>query len=300
MSDQEIVLHCPKCGQHDIPKLGVNISLGVFNCFRCGWAGKLRKLYQYPELVSSLEDKVSLSEFAKLNSFKPIDLSHIDALEDLNPVRELVYTDPQYSYLKNRGWSNELMFIYKPLVSLNNKYKDRVILPVIKNDKIVYFTARSIEEHPSMKYKNPSIPRKDVIFESLIPENKFFPNDLVICEGIFDSFSIPNAIALFGKTITAENEINILRKAMNKTNIYVALDSGAEHWIQQICSKLYNWLPNKSINFVDTNKYRINEDLGKMAETMSSFDLLNWIKENSIPYYHKSALDIIKNRLINL
>ena len=292
----EIILHCPRCDDNKEPKLYVNVELGVFNCYRCNFKGKIKKLYRYPALISTLEDKISISEFVKLKSFKPLEVKDIDALEDLNPVRELYYQDPQYDYLINRGWTESLIDIYRPLVSLNPKYKDRVILPVIKDEKIIYFTARSIEDTPKMKYKNPSIPRKDIIFESKLPENKLFNDILVITEGFFDAFAIPNAIALFGKTIASENEQNVLKKAINKSAVYVALDEGAEEWMKTICKKLNSWMPNKKIYYINTSKYQGN-DLGKMSETMTSFELINWIKENSIPYQVSSLIDILRSRI---
>ena len=296
MSDEEYIIACPKCAEGKTPKLYVNPSRAVFNCFRCGWHGRLSALYKYPEIVSSLQDKISLSEFTKLKSFKPLDIKNIDILEDLNPVREVSYQDAQYSYLMSRGWSEELIFIYRPLVSLNPAYLDRVVLPVIKEDKIIYWTARSIKSDGSMKYKNPSIARNDIIFESKLSENKFFPDSLVICEGIFDACSIPNAVALFGKTITKENEINILQKAMRKSKIYVALDFGAEVWIQTICSKLYNWMPTKEIYYINTSNYK-DKDLGDLSEEFTAFELMTWIQSNSLRYKPQSTMDNLKNRL---
>lgn len=296
MSDSEYVINCPRCDSGKSPKLYVNPTKAMFNCFRCGWHGRLSELYKYPEIISSLQDKISLSEFTKLKSFKPLTVKNVDALEDLNPVREISFEDAQYSYLVSRGWSEELIFIYRPLVSLNPAYLDRVILPVIREDKIVYWTARSIKSDGSMKYKNPSIPRKDIIFESKLSENKFFPDSLVICEGIFDACSIPNAVALFGKTITKENETNLLQKLMGKSKVYVALDFGAESWIQTICNKLHNWMPNKEVYYIDTSKYKDN-DLGKLAETLSSFDLMAWIQTNSIRYMPQSTMETLKSRL---
>jgi len=298
MSSEEIIVHCPKCPErHDTPKLYINVDKSVFNCFRCGWHGKLRELYKFPELISTLEDKISLSEFSKLKSFKPLELTNLDVMEDLNPVRELYYQDPQYEYLINRGWTDEIIALYKPLLSMNEQYKNRVILPVIKDEKIIYWTARSIEANSVMKYKNPSIPRNDVIFESLIHENNFFSDKLVICEGLFDAFKVPNAIALFGKTITAENEINIIKKARDKKYIYVALDAGAESNIKTICAKLQSWFPTKQIHYIMTEMYG-EKDLGNMAEEMSSFDLMNFIQNNSLQYINTTILTSLKSKLI--
>lgn len=296
MSDSEYIIACPKCETGKSPKLYVNPGRAVFNCFRCGWHGKLSALYKYPEIVSALQDKISLSEFTKLKSFKPLDVKNIDVLEDLNPVREVSYRDAQYSYLMSRGWSDELVSIYRPLISLNPAYLDRVILPVIKEEKVIYWTARSIKSDGSMKYKNPSLARKDIIFESKLSENEFFPDKLVICEGIFDACSIPNSVALFGKTITKENEANILQKTMGKSTIYVALDLGAESWIQTICNKLYNWVPTKEIYYVDTANYQ-GKDLGDLSEELTAFELMAWIQQNSIRYKPQSIMDNLKSRL---
>ena len=293
---EEIILHCPKCEAHDTPKLYINLEKQVFNCFRCNWHGKIRELYKFPKLVSSLENQLSLAEFAKLKSFKPLDCSNLDVMEDLNPVRELFYEDPQYTYLLNRGWTDDLISLYKPLLSLNPKYKDRVIIPVVKNDKIIYWTARSIIANPVLKYKNPSMPRNNIIFEASIPENRFFLDTLVICEGIFDAFKIPQAISLFGKTITTENELNIIKKASNKDYIFVALDEGAENCMENICKKLYSWFPNKKIRFIDTTKYQ-NEDLGKMSERLTPFELLHWIQDNSKLYVPESLTSSLKAKL---
>ena len=251
---------------------------------------------KYPEVISSLEDKISLLEFTKLKSFKPLEVKDIDALEDLNPVRELFYNDLQYDYLLNRGWSPQLIELYKPLISLNSKYKDRVILPVIKNDKIIYFTARSIETKSKMKYKNPSSPRHDIIFESKLHENTLFPGDMFITEGFFDAFKLPNAAALFGKTIAPDNELNILKKAEDKLRIYVCLDSGAEHWIDMMCRKLSSWMPNKEIYFIDTTKYG-EKDLGNLSEELNTFELVSWIKDNSLRYTTSSLSDGLRSRL---
>ena len=292
----EIILQCPKC-QHNTPKLYVNVELGLFNCFHCEFRGKIKQLYKYPVLVSQLEAQLSLAEFAKLKSFKPLDVKDIDILEDLNPVREIFYEDPQYDYLLSRGWTEDLINIYRPLVSLNPIYKDRVILPIIENDKIIYYTARSLDPKSKLKYKNPSnVSRKSIIFKSLVPEGVLFPNDVIICEGFFDAYKIPNSLALLGKTVSPENESNLLNILSSKSNIYVCLDEGAEYNINILCKLFYSWFPNKNIYFIDTTKY-VGRDLGSLSEELSSIQLLQWIKVNSILYKPASIINSLRNKL---
>ena len=296
----EIIMHCPKCSSKDTPKLYVNVEMGVFNCYRCEFKGRIKRLYKYPELISQLEAQIGLAEYAKLRTFKPLNVKHVDVLEDLNPVREIYYEDPQYTYLLGRGWTDELIDMYKPLVSLNSKYADRVVLPVVENEAIVYYTARSMKKDAVLKYKNPpSVSRKNVIFRSLIPESVLFPKDGVLGEGIFDMFKVPNGLGLLGKTISDENEPNLLAALANKDNIYICLDFGAEKNIDQICAKVYSWFPTKNIYRIDTTKYGEN-DLGDLAKTLTSIELLSWIKANSVLYKPTTLLDSLRMKIASI
>ena len=297
MSD-EIIMSCPRCPEGKSPKLYINIELSLFNCFRCGYKGKLRALYKYPHIISKLEEQLSLSEYAKLKAFKPLDVKHVDVLEDLNPVRELFFEDPQYDYLLSRGWTEDLINIYRPLVSDNPKFKDRVILPVIENEKIIYYTARSITDKTSRKYMNPDhISRKNIIFRSLVSENVLYPTDAVVVEGYFDGYKIPNAVALLGKTLSSDNETNLLEHLSSRSNIYVCLDFGAEEYIDSLCRTFYSWFPNKNIYKIDTKKYG-EDDLGKLSEHMNPIQLMNWIKNNSILYKPETLTQSLKSKLL--
>lgn len=298
---EELILHCPsdECKGHDTPKLYVNVEMGVFNCFRCGFKGKLKALYRYPKLVAKLEEQLSMADFAKLKSFKPLDIKNVDILKDLSPVREIYFEDSQYDYLLCRGWTEDLINLYRPLVSSNPLYKNRVILPVIVNDKIIYYTARSLDPQSAQKYKNPDgVSRKNVLFKSLVQEGVLYPGDAVILEGYFDAYKVPNAVALLGKTISPENEGNLLDFLSSKTDIYVSLDEGAEAWIDTICKTIVSWFPNKHVHKIKTSSYHGN-DLGKLSETMTSIMLLQWIKQNSELYQPNTLSNSLKSRLSN-
>lgn len=272
--------------------------MGVYNCFRCGFKGRVKYLYKYPNIISKLEEQMTLAEYSKLRTFKPLEVRNVDVLEDLNPVREIYFEDPQYDYLLSRGWTEDLIDLYRPLVSLNSKYSNRVILPVVEKDKIIYYTARSMEENPILKYKNPPhVSRKSVVFKSLIPESVLFPKDAVIGEGIFDMYKIPNGIGLLGKVISEENEPNLLDLLAPRNNIYVCLDEGAEDNIKKICGKLFSWFPHKTIYAVDTTKYG-KKDLGDMSKEMTSIELLNWIKANSTVYKTTTLLDTLRSKIL--
>jgi hypothetical protein len=293
----EVILSCPHCPAGKTPKLYVNVEMGVYNCYRCGFKGRIKYLYKYPEVISKLEEQMTLAEYNKLKTFKPLETKNVDILKELNPVREVFFEDPQYDYLLFRGWTPDLIDLYRPLVSLNPRFKDRVILPVIENDNIIYYTARSMDPKATQKYKNPSISRKTVIFKSLIPESVLFPKDVVIGEGIFDMYKVPNGLGLLGKTVSEENESQLLDILASKDNIYICLDAGAEVNIQRICSKIYSWFPHKHIYYIDTTKYG-EKDLGDLSKELTSIEMLHWIKSNSKSYKPASLLDSLRSKIL--
>ena len=292
----EIILHCPHCPADKSAKLYINIENSVFNCFRCEFKGSIKKLHKYPELMAKLEDQLSLAETNKLRSFKPVDIKSHNILNDLNPVREIVYTDPQYAYLVGRGWTDEMVQAYRPLVSRSPKYLDRVILPIFDNEeKLIYYTARSIDPETTARYRNAEISRKDILFESKIPEAMLFPDLGFILEGIFDAAKIPNAVALLGKSLSKENESHLIQFFKKRASIYICLDAGTGPIMETLCSTLHSWFPNKAIYYIKEEAYQ-NQDLGKLSETLSSVQLVNWIKTNSILYVQPTLSSKLKTR----
>ena len=292
----EHILECPECPSGKDNKLYVNVELGLFNCFRCGFKGPIKKLYRYPSLISKLQDLLDLAEINKLRSLKPLEVSTFSLLESLNTVREVLYTDLQYSYLLQRGWTDDIIAIYRPLISTNPLYSDRVILPIFNDkDELIYFTGRSMNSTAKQKYSNASVPKSDIVFLSKLPENALYKNTGVICEGYFDGYKIPNALALLGKTLSHNNEHNVLQFLKNKTEIYVCLDKGAEKEITDICHKLHTWAPSKQIYYIDTVAYG-KDDLGDLSKRSSPHQLLSFIKQNSKLYVPPTLSSNLKNR----
>ncbi len=88
--------------------------------------------------------------------------------------------------------------------------------------KLNYFTARSFEKEPYIKFRNPDSSRNIIPNEHLINWNL----PLVLCEGMFDAIAIKrNAIPLLGKNIQS----NLMKKIVTSTvkKIYIALDTDA-------------------------------------------------------------------------
>ena len=84
-----------------------------------------------------------------------------------------------------------------------------------------------------MKYKNPTVPKDEIIFnEGLIDWEK----DIYICEGAFDAFFLNNSIVMLGKKMSDLLFSTIYEKA--NRNIIICLDEDA--WTDAL--KLYHTL----------------------------------------------------------
>ena len=109
-----------------------------------------------------------------------------------------------------------------------------IVIPTYDADgRLNYFTARSFEKEPYVKYRNPSASRDIIPNEHLINWN--IP--IVLCEGPFDAIAIKrNAIPLLGKNIQNSLMKKIVTSVVDK--IYIALDRDAIKQALKFCEQL--------------------------------------------------------------
>jgi DNA primase len=113
-------------------------------------------------------------------------------------------------------------------------YKNMIIIPTYDaNGKLNYFTGRSFEKDPYVKYRNPQVSR------DVIPNEHFINWDIpiILCEGLFDAIAIKrNVIPLLGKNI----QNNLMKKIVTSLvdKIYIALDRDAIKQALRFCEML--------------------------------------------------------------
>jgi DNA primase len=223
--------HCPFCNHHK-PKLEVNFTenkkgYNPWHCWVCNKKGtKISSLFKQ---VKASSDK--FTELYKLvneeNEHKIVEKSVDVKLPDnfcpMFPEDKTVVWKQAYYYLKSRGITNEDIIKYNIGYCEYGNYANMIIIPSYDYlGKLNYFTARSFEKDPYIKYRNPETSRNIIPNEHLI--NWDLP--LVLCEGMFDAIAIKrNAIPLLGKNIQS----NLMKKIVTSTvkKIYIALDTDA-------------------------------------------------------------------------
>jgi hypothetical protein len=246
--------HCPLC-HHAKPKLEINMTENTkgenaWHCWVCDKKGK--KLYQLfkavevsPEIMAELkaivkytgpETDVKVEEKLKLpKEFQPL----------TNIQKSNIIGRHALAYLKSRGITEEDILKYGIGYCETGRYANMVIIPSFDaKGNINYFTGRSFEKEPSVKYRNPTVSRDIIPFELFI--NWDLP--LILCEGPFDAIAIKrNVIPLLGKNIQSNLMKKIVMSSVEK--IYIALDRDAQKQALDFCEKLMN--EGKEVYLVD-------------------------------------------------
>jgi len=244
--------HCPYCNHHK-PKLEVNFSqnkkgYNPWHCWVCNKKGSR---------VSSLFKKSGASS-EKFEELKKLIGAEIEIRETQSTVKlELpkefkpfigsrdIIARHAFAYLKNRGITKDDIEKYNIGYCESGRYSKMVIIPSYdEQGNLNYFTGRSFEKEPFVKYRNPEASRDIIPFELFINWN--IP--LILCEGPFDAIAIKrNAIPLLGKNI----QQNLMKKIVTSKveKIYIALDTDAQKQALKFAEYFIN--EGKEVYFMD-------------------------------------------------
>jgi hypothetical protein len=105
-------------------------------------------------------------------------------------------------------------------------YDDRLLIPIIQERRLVSWQARTILHSEGKKYINYGDARKSNFLYNM-DRALMYPH-MVICEGVTDAWRVgPNAVALFGKTVSMQ-QVEIMKDLWGfDGSCVIALDSDA-------------------------------------------------------------------------
>lgn len=224
----------------------------AFHCFNCGLAavydpenkGREGQPLISPKMVEVLEDfgipkeewkpilftalrnrdkgTTSQSTTTQQISIEPMELP---LPETFYPLNEASDDDKwaeiaRYYLMDERGVnpsSYPFMLSKKTDVPHLKKWFGRVIIPVYKDGKLIYYSGRDLTEKAVKKYESPAVSRDRVLFGfDKLFENSDLP--LYIVEGWFDAFVV-DGVAIFGNEIS-DTKIKWLNRSRRK-KVYV-------------------------------------------------------------------------------
>jgi hypothetical protein len=243
---------CPFCNHHK-PKLEINYTENKqgnnpWHCWACDKRGKtinslFKQVKASPDQFTELKKLVKTgSEVTDYTVTKSITLPK--EYKSLISNNDLIARHAK-SYLKSRNIYEDDIIKYNIGYCESGRYAKMVIIPSYdEHGNLNYFTGRSFEKDPYIKYRNPEASRDIIPFELFINFNL----PLVICEGPFDAIAIKrNAIPLLGKNI----QQNLMKKIVKSTveKIYIALDTDAQKQALRFAEYFIN--EGKEVYFMD-------------------------------------------------
>lgn len=189
--------------------MSINTTTGLWQCFKSGEKGNFIKLYSLIENIPYLRADARLYMKGLFHEINSVDeLKYVSNSDDLDEIQSKIFDElgnfveipvypdghcnPQirlaWLYLYDRRLiHNDLRFY---LGMEDNKYKNRLIIPFIKNNKWVFFQARALGSHEKgVKYLNTSSKITGIKQSGILyPFEK--TEKLVVCEGPIDAISL--------------------------------------------------------------------------------------------------------------
>tara|TARA_R110000751_G_scaffold9079_2_gene34845 strand:+ start:5643 stop:6572 length:930 start_codon:yes stop_codon:yes gene_type:complete len=235
---------CPFCHHHK-SKLEVNLTenakgVNLWQCWVCGKKGKTLKSL-FTQIKTTSENFQELNKLIKstpIGDYTPVEIEKLDLPKEFKSFLDNsdIISRQALSYLRKRDISKQDILKYGIGYCDYGRYAKMVIIPSYsEHGKLNYFTARSFEKNPYIKYRNPDASRDVIPFELFI--NWDLP--IILCEGPFDAMAIKrNAIPLFGKNIQPSLMKKLVKSKVEK--IYIALDNDAIQQAFKFCEQLLN------------------------------------------------------------
>jgi hypothetical protein len=250
---------CPWCGPDDPSEhLSIALNKDAYGCWRnAQHAGKkpyplvaalLNCSFSQAKLVvqqfsaadpETLEDAIA----ALGGATKPIQQPDLPQglPPTFKPIKPTGLTRRFWRYLEGRGFDDVAALIdrYGLMCCQLGRWKDRIILPIYSNDKLIGWTARAIQDTiNASRYLTSSPEVKNTIFneDELLGGEKLF-----ITEGPFDALKVDfygspriRATCLFGVNPTL-SQIFILRQVMKRyKQAGILFDSEAQEQAMQL------------------------------------------------------------------
>lgn len=217
------------------------------------------------------DKKIKLADLVKVNTKTPKTNLPPDSVK-LNwssgePIHVAACT-----YLRSRCLPSVLMPTFPFYVSINEHFKDRVIIPFYRNGNLIYWQARSILPVVKDRYKNAPTDRTAVMFN--IDELRNFSNSpLFISEGIFDSLLV-NGVSILGASLN-DAKIKLLHESNRRIIFVIDKDKKGFHLGKQALELGYEiTFTDETVEDINssTQRFGLSWTINSLIKNISSGD----------------------------
>lgn len=282
---------CRVCNDHGKkgPRAGFKFdgtAVG-YNCFNCGHSAVFDPAYSKVPSKDMIEvlrafdipdtewKKVSYDAF--IHNYSKTIKEYTTTEPNEVPLPRFFYKltdDPndewcQYSieYLADRGidWTTYPFYcVRKDSHPDNHRWYGRLIIPILKGDKIVFYLGRDITDLHHKKYLNVNVPRDNVLYgyHNLLV---YTDEPLYVVEGWFDAYSL-DGVAIFGNKMT-QQQIQWLNRS-HRPKVVIPDRYGKGHLLAEQAVSL-GW----NVSFLE-----LNDSCKDVNEAIQRYGLLYTLK----------------------
>lgn len=196
---------------------------GTYNCFNCGHVAVYEpsdnKTPSKPMIIVFDSFGVVKSDWAKLSldaltseytqivqvyqSIEPDEISLLPFFYRLNDDINDDWCQYSIEYLNHRriDWQSYPFYCVKQdSHPMNSRWYGRLIIPIYKDNKLIFYQGRDLTDIHQKKYLSASVPRDNVLYGYNELMN-YSTDPVYVVEGWFDAYMI-NGVAVFGNKLT--------------------------------------------------------------------------------------------------
>lgn len=248
---------CQACNDYK-PRGGIKIDNGTvgFHCFNCGADGmfeegstsiskKFREILNAFQISDEEIDAVLASNFMAAGGLVKINREDKAITLDTLTKNKKSFVTPEVKLpvgsfkINKTNPSSELeqlavKYLTDRLVinakhdfflSLDKNYQNRIIIPFLRNDKIIYWQARALYDDMQPRYLNCSIHKTAVLYNySELTRYSALP--IFVTEGVFDAIPI-NGVAIIGSELN-NVKVELLKRSKRRVIFVIQRDKNGK------------------------------------------------------------------------
>lgn len=286
-----VYYQCPFCAKKGKikKKFAINIQTFQWKCWVCNERGNnlyslIRKLGKWHLNTVLINLLPTIQTKAVQYQQQDPHLSLPKQFIPLNTNKQFLLKNKALNYLKKRNLTDYQINKYNIGVCQSGRYQNRIIIPSYnQNNKLNYYTGRSMDPNNQIKYLNPKAKKDSIIvFQNMINWN--YP--IIITQGMFDAITVNfNAIPLMGKTLSQKLMKNLLKY---DAQVLVSLDNDVQQDQNKIVKKL------NDIGLYEVSYLNLNI---KDPSQMGRKQYWDYLFKNKKKFTTQTSLQILKKKV---
>jgi 5S rRNA maturation endonuclease (ribonuclease M5) len=269
-----------------------------YHCFNCERAGGFVRLYSEVMAVSFEDAKKIIYSYdpERIKSeLGPKPLKKVrkdigltifdDVLKECLTINDMPDGIMEGGYLSAlANFIKERMVTTPVFVAVKGRYKGRVIIPVYKDEHIIYFQGRALGNQEP-KYLNPVVEKSNVILNE---QNFDTKKHIIVTEGLLDAFMIGDqGTSMLGASLSSDFVSKL--EARTEKEVIIALDND-ETGREKLIGLLGEDFCNYCKFFIMPYKYQRIKDLNELVIKHNILNVYDFVVSNSHSKFQTKVL----------